>query len=308
MDDFRDDFMLIVRNAKTYNAPDTIYYKSADRLEHMGLKAIEKAEKTVVYESPAPTDDSESMYSRSNSWTARRLSTYSGKNVKVEEEVDIMGLDSTVPLAPVFRQDSESVLLDSSRATTPTRQSTKKKKKKVTDAGVVYAPDGSLSAIGSLDLYNLIPPDRPFASLPDITIANANALPSAFYNNRNAYSTDDWSANKHFVRPALYTDYAAMIATGEDPPGAFYTAQDACYIYPLYGDERGEAYMRSLWEFLGDVKLEDVAESKANYLTRGAWDVLKKALSRSDEGLGPEFGNVKTANIIQNMKNETAHQ
>ncbi|OAD76574.1 hypothetical protein PHYBLDRAFT_104241, partial [Phycomyces blakesleeanus NRRL 1555(-)] len=33
LDDILHDFKMIVRNAKTYNAPNTIYWRSADRLE-----------------------------------------------------------------------------------------------------------------------------------------------------------------------------------------------------------------------------------------------------------------------------------
>ena len=39
MDQVRHDFMLIVTNAKTYNAPNTIYWKNADKLQNYGLKA-----------------------------------------------------------------------------------------------------------------------------------------------------------------------------------------------------------------------------------------------------------------------------
>lgn len=72
----------------------------------------------------------------------------------MEEEVDILGLDNTssYSAAAPSRKASRPMLDDvgSSRAVTPTKSSstTKKKKKKVTDAGVVYSPDGSLVSIG----------------------------------------------------------------------------------------------------------------------------------------------------------------
>jgi hypothetical protein len=70
-----------------------------------------------------------------------------------EEEVDILGLDG--PARKASRAESERTTrepsLDTSlsRATTPMRQHMKKKKKKkMTDAGVIYGPDGSIHAVG----------------------------------------------------------------------------------------------------------------------------------------------------------------
>ncbi|KAJ3325006.1 Bromodomain-containing protein 9 [Boothiomyces sp. JEL0866] len=47
-EEFKKDFELVVRNAKLYNAPDTIYYKAADKLEQSGLKIIERETVSVV--------------------------------------------------------------------------------------------------------------------------------------------------------------------------------------------------------------------------------------------------------------------
>ncbi|KAJ3254242.1 Bromodomain containing protein 7 [Boothiomyces macroporosus] len=47
-EEFRKDFELVVRNAKLYNAPDTIYYKAADKLEQSGLRIIERETVSVV--------------------------------------------------------------------------------------------------------------------------------------------------------------------------------------------------------------------------------------------------------------------
>ena len=37
---FQDDFILMCKNAMLYNAPDTIYYKSAEKLLNLGTKAL----------------------------------------------------------------------------------------------------------------------------------------------------------------------------------------------------------------------------------------------------------------------------
>ncbi|KAJ3274138.1 Bromodomain containing protein 7 [Terramyces sp. JEL0728] len=47
-EDFKKDFILVVRNAKLYNAPDTIYFKAAEKLEQSGLRIIERETVSVV--------------------------------------------------------------------------------------------------------------------------------------------------------------------------------------------------------------------------------------------------------------------
>ncbi|KAI9023607.1 hypothetical protein CLU79DRAFT_749291 [Phycomyces nitens] len=327
LDEFRDDFLLIVTNAKTYNAPGTIYWKTADRLQHFGLKSIERAENTVNYElqniqpegSEQPAEESGSMTvkhkARKNSWS-RKLSTISMNsikkepNVKMEEDIDILGLDGTLPLRKASRQGSESLTMreasvdfGSSRAMTPNREPKKKKKKKMNEAGVIYAPDGSLNAVGGVaDLNTLLPPERPFADPPQITTVNPQALPSAFYQSRNAL--DDWSSNKHLVHSAHFCDYGPFTTLGMQTPGAFYTAQDASYIYPLYGDDRGEAYMKSIWDFADGLEIKGRMSQKARYLTRGAWDVARQVLLSDRKGVETEFGYVDVPAIVEAIEED----
>ncbi|KAI9499079.1 hypothetical protein BDB00DRAFT_783668 [Zychaea mexicana] len=352
IEDFRQDFLLIVTNAKTYNAPDTIYYRNADRLEHMGLKAIDRAAKSVVYDSSQPTEemrgmtphsdtDQHSMFGSVRQWgsmASRRtssISTAAGvkreSNVKMEEEVDILGLDNGSSIypgrKPSRQQSVDTAMRDdagSSRAGTPVRTigfasgggSTKKKKKKATEAGIAYASDGSLAGVGGVnDLQSLIPPEKRFSEVPGITMVNTHALPSAFYTSRASY--DEWASNRHPIHPAHFADYGAYTALGNEPPGAFYTAQDACYIYPLYGDDRGEAYMRSLWEFAGgmddeeeddDDELTKMVYEKSKYLTRGAWDVLQETLKKDVQDVKDvkaEFGTLEASGFKKAYENAT---
>lgn len=56
----------------------------------------------------------------------------------------------------------------------------------------------------------------------------------------------------------------------------------------MYGDDRGEAYMKSLWDFLDDddePEMTAKVEEKSNYLTRGAWQVVKQVLERKNENI-----------------------
>ncbi|KAF7723168.1 hypothetical protein EC973_002303 [Apophysomyces ossiformis] len=308
MEQFRDDFLLIMTNAKTYNAPDTIYWKSADKLQRYGVKAIERAEKTVGYD-VAPALEIKQGKKRQDS-ISRKLSNVSVSSikkdplVKVEEEVDILGLDSLPPRKP-GRQGSESTVARETSVDTNIlpRDSKKKKKKKVTEAGVIYAPDGSLNAVGGVpNLTSLLPQEKPFADLPLITTVNRQALPSAFYLNRPT-TYDDMSLNKHLVHAACFANYGPFTTLGTDYPCKFYTAQDAYYVYPLYADDCGEAYMKSIWDFVDGLGLEEKTEAKARYLTHGAWDVMKEVLKNEDrEKIDTEFGVVDVPVIVEALE------
>lgn len=154
------------------------------------------------------------------------------------------------------------------------------------------------------DLTSLIPFEDHFAHAPQITTANINALPSAFFTNRSTF--DDWAANKHYIHPAHFCDYGAYTALGPQSPGAYYTAQDACYIYPLYGDDRGEAYMRSLWEFVQDIGLTERTDQISQHLTHGAWEVLKVVLQDPQETktVETEFGPIQVEPASQGTQQQ----
>ncbi|CAO3587912.1 unnamed protein product [Absidia cylindrospora] len=307
MDDFRTDFLLIVRNAKIYNAPDTIYWKSADKLEKYGIKAIERAEKLVqepVTTTAAATQQHQSPFStylgnqQQQYWQQQQqqqkivLPQKNTTTVK-EEEVDILGLDGPArkgSRAESERPTRETSLDPNSRAMTPMRlQPKKKKKKKVTDSGVIYGPDGSIHAIGGVnDLHTLVPAKQSFSDPPQLTTINPQALPSAFYQpNRSIH--DDWASHKHFVQPSIFCDYGPFPFTtlGSSTPAMFYQQQDARYVYTLYGDDTGEAYMKSMWRYLDDLGLKEKATSLSRTITRGAFDVMAAVIDNmEDDTLG----------------------
>ncbi|KAI8991201.1 hypothetical protein BDF20DRAFT_843260 [Mycotypha africana] len=387
VDGFRLDFKLIITNAKTYNAVDTIYWKSADKIYDVGLRLIDRADKQIEEDrlhaeliaaqqeaeaqqpftssSPVSTpsnfstlDDTSFMLGGIAASDNRKLSiSFSGRKDSLnnrDEDVDIMSIDSTIPtLRKQSRQGSEiresSVDLSNSRAMTPIQSLSggiggasipyKKKKKKAADAGVIYGPDGSVHTVGGVpDPATLVPLENPFHDLPEMTYPNPAALPSAFFLNK--HSADEFHLNKHFVRPAQFSDYGPFTTLGTQPPGAFYTALDASYIYPIFGDDRGEAYLKSLWDFLSseeddeeEVKhdkneasnaqtvnnLKEIIEEKSNYLTRGAWKVVQQTLERKNDyveqnkklsdkenqsfdAIKTEFGLVEAANIVDKIQ------
>ena len=46
----QEDLALICNNCKTYNAPETLYYKSAEKLWAFGDKAIERERDSILLE------------------------------------------------------------------------------------------------------------------------------------------------------------------------------------------------------------------------------------------------------------------
>ncbi|KAG0175416.1 hypothetical protein DFQ28_000056 [Apophysomyces sp. BC1034] len=292
MDSFREDFMLIVTNAKTYNAPNTIYWRSADRLEQYATKAIDRAAKMVVY-----GPDGGEVYVNNGS---RKYLTAS-VNIKMEEEVDILGttIGSSLAEFTLSTREPSVDFVPISRSMTPTRPQGKKKKKKLMEASgsSVYAPDGSLTNVnGVSDLSSLIPPNKAFASLPQLTTPNRHALPSAFFSRNTA---EDFNSHKHIVHQAYFNDYGPFTALGLQVPGDFRTIQDVAYIDTMYGGDMGEAYMRSLWDFTAGLNLEDETTEKSQYLTRGAWNLATRVLSPNlQQEVETEFGSVDVLGIL----------
>ncbi|KAG1473903.1 hypothetical protein G6F56_000679 [Rhizopus delemar] len=324
VDDFRQDFNLIVSNAKLYNAVNTIYWKSADKLYEVGSKLIDKAEKQYDEEMSLAAAETSIV---GEIQEGKKLSVGRKDSFIKEEDVDIMGIDTnTLSLQKHNRQgfDTASIDIASSRAIVPNKSYyNKKKKKKTVEMGTVYAPDGSLHAVSGVpDPAALLPTEGSFCEPPQLITSNPNTLPSVFYLNRQ--SSDDAYRNKHQVHSAHFLDYGPFTTLGHQPPGAFYTAQDASYIYPLFGDDRGEAYVKSLWQFLEveqhDKQLIDIVKKRSDYLTRGAWSVLNETLDKKNDYLtqkdettendkqktiSTEFGEVDVSSIINKLLSET---
>ncbi|GAB5591023.1 hypothetical protein Unana1_05923 [Umbelopsis nana] len=349
METFKHDFQLICTNAKLYNAPDTLYWRNADKLESYGLRAIEREGGRVTYEAPveqqplpSPPDRRKSIITIKQPQTPNIIMSQAKRDsvVKIEEDVDILGLDTTTSYQQIptlarktVRQGSagyreSSMDVSSSRAITPNRtfsMAQKKKKKKISEAGVIFGPDGSLSAVhGVPDLSTLVPRDKPFATLPPFSTINRAVLPSTFYNNRSMALTDDMVQDKYHIRPAFIWDYGGYPSLGVSLPSQFYTPQDLSLVFPVYGDDRGEAYMKSTWDFVAgifnqdpdDVTARDKAvetmcgyvNDKLQKLTRGAWSAVQLTAKPDavDDGVNgtveTEFGSINVPQAIKQAR------
>jgi hypothetical protein len=174
------------------------------------------------------------------------------------------------------------------------------------------------------DLSTLVPRDKPFATLPPFSTINRAVLPSTFYTNRSMALTDDMNQDKYHIRPAFIWDYGAYPSLGVSLPSQFYTPQDLAQVFPVYGDDRGETYMKSMWDFVAgmfDEKPEEESSrdrsvemlcgyvnDKLQKLTRGAWMAVQRTMDPEAELGGTsntvetEFGQIDVPQAIKQAR------
>ncbi|RUS13068.1 hypothetical protein BC938DRAFT_478161, partial [Jimgerdemannia flammicorona] len=264
MDDFSRDFHLVMNNCKTYNGPNTAYFRSADKILQYGVKAIERESRSVVYEQsapPGPSGSGKRKVAGAGASAARREPT-----VKIEEEVDILGLDgagaeTSRARGPAGETDEwregslggtpARTVAGTQQAATAggsggkkRREDKRRRKAGGGEMGIVYAPDGSLAAVhGIPDISHLIARSPPYGSNPQLTVLSSHGY-------RDPTDPNPFEVSE---RPAAYLDYGPYATLGPHAPGSYLTLRDAEYLYSVFGDERGEAYARSLWEFVGGI-------------------------------------------------------
>jgi hypothetical protein len=180
------------------------------------------------------------------------------------------------------------------------------------------------------DLSSLVPHDKPFATLPPFSTINRAVLPSTFYTNRSMALTDDMVQDKYHIRPAFIWDYGAYPSLGVNLPSQFYTPQDLAQVFPVYGDDRGEAYMKSMWDFVAGVFGDEADDStardnavdalcgyvneKLQKLTRGAWDAVQVTMKPdiakdgSDTTIQAEFGSIDVPQAIKQSRSAVQRQ
>lgn len=142
--------------------------------------------------------------------------------------------------------------------------------------------------------------------------------------------TDDMVQDKYHIRPAFIWDYGAYPSLGVNLPSQFYTPQDLAHIFPVYGDDRGEAYMKSMWDFVAgmfgeetnDLSARDSAvdalcgyvNEKLQKLTRGAWDAVQVTMKPDaakdgiDTTVQTEFGTIDVPQAIKQSRSAVQRQ
>ncbi|KAF9958321.1 hypothetical protein BGZ72_000526 [Mortierella alpina] len=303
IDEFLKDFQLVCDNARLYNSKETLYWKQADKLWEWGSKAIERERKTILEK------DEEVL-----------------RTVKDEETLDIGGMgdySNTTSSSGAHGFASRGQLIsadgavdspmsfgDSGRAHTPQQYRKSKKIKQRRDGTIAlsYATDGSIDPASHPDPWSLVPVGQDFGSTPQLCILNNS---STYYN--GAY-LDEYPYRKQPVtayRPANYLDYGPY-ATLKDPAvdaSASGVQNIPAYTGMVFGDEKGEAYVRSLAMFLdgvvdqaeldkmseedstGLLEVQEYVRKKVETLTRGASSIVDKvATVVREESTGKALG------------------
>ncbi|KAF9430502.1 pre-mRNA-splicing factor prp46 [Entomortierella beljakovae] len=292
IDEFLKDFQLVCDNARIYNSKETLYWKQADKLWEWGSKAIERERKSVL-------DKDEELL----------------RSVKDEETVDVGGMgdynnaSSTPSRAPLLSADSVAdspmAFADTGRTQTPQQYRKSKKIKHRRDGTIAftYSTDGSIDPASHPDPWSLIPVVQDFGSAPLVCpLVESNTL----YNGQYLDDYPYWRAPKTGFRSASYLDYGPYAILGK-PPSDMTSSSGIqnipAYTGMVYGDEKGEAYVRSLAMFLdgivndeeltnmscsdtaGLMEVKEYFHKKVETLTRGASTIIDKvaAVVREDK-------------------------
>ncbi|KAF9585768.1 pre-mRNA-splicing factor prp46 [Lunasporangiospora selenospora] len=288
-DEFLADFKLVCDNARTYNAKETLYWRQADKLWEWGSKAIDRERKNII-------DKDEELL----------------RSVKEEETLDVVGMgdhhQQQSPSAPIpsYRMPMVSIetAVDSpmsiaeSRSHTPQQYRKSKKIKYKRDGTIAfsYTTDGSIDPASHPDPWSLVPKTGDFGSAPLLCpLLEANPV----YNGQYLDDYPYWNVPMSNFRPANHQDYGPY-AILEKPKDIFNNSgvqNIPAYTGMVFGDEKGEAYVRSLVMFLdgivteeelasmpkedttGLMEVRDHIHKKVETLTRGASTIVDKVAS-----------------------------
>ncbi|KAG0323604.1 hypothetical protein BGZ99_002700 [Dissophora globulifera] len=284
IDEFLKDFQLVCDNARLYNSKETLYWRQADKLWDWGSRAIERERHSIL-------DKEEEML----------------KTVKDEETLDVGGMgdynnhSSTNSSRPHLLSmdsviDSPISAADPGRSHTPQQYRKTRKIKHRRDGTIAftYSTDGSIDPASHPDPWSLVPVVQDFGSAP-LVCPLVESTP-----NYNGLYLDDypyWKAPNTAFRPAVYQDYGPYAILGKPAPdgsSASGVQNIPAYTGMVFGDEKGEAYVRSLAMFLdgivdeselatarkddiaGLLEVQDYVRRKVEALTRGASTIVDK--------------------------------
>ena len=295
--EFADDFELVCRNARIYNAPETRYYKSADRLYAAGIKVVQKElERIKYYEQMRKTDmtsSSEMVEMPNQQGTFVKSSTSSPKSTRnsiseMDEDVDILSSGRSVTgdyvpsnLTKVQIDDSrEAKSSDTSSIIPALPVDMKRLSKKIAlykknpQGGYLFtsaqrsafAPDGSLLTASGIKELSLVPA-APLSS-SKIPKLNHVVMDSS---SKWAPPSIDLLQNLHV--PVNFLDYGPFDSFGpsHDSSRSTLSAKETILGLLAYGDSQGLNYVRSLDSFMGDMN-DRVQTQTRRYLdeaTRG---------------------------------------
>ncbi|KAG0226828.1 hypothetical protein BGW42_003334 [Actinomortierella wolfii] len=330
LDLFLEDFKLICDNCKVYNAPDTLYYKQAQKLWEWGSKVIEKERKAIqdIEEELAklqiPVKEEETLdvdglgdqqqmnqhpyqlLQQQQSQQQPQHGSYSRNPIMSFDEP----LDSPTPTA----MDSNSSI----RTPQQYRRSKRVKYKRDGTIQLSYSTDGSIDPNSHPDPWSLVPLGREFGAAPMVTpiydfrtgggvngmhhssqsrpstpMASTSSLSFSSAGNPTFQSyLDDYPYFRmpevSFI-PATFLDYGMFPMAGalsqdtsstmqmQQPSSSLQQKQSSptnipAYTGMIFGDDTGEAYVRSLASFLEGIvdskEMETLTEDEKEGLLR----------------------------------------
>ncbi|KAK9701148.1 hypothetical protein K7432_011849 [Basidiobolus ranarum] len=250
LDEFKSDFELVCNNAKTYNGPETMYYKNAHKIWQYGLRAIEKERPNVMIERLSPKlDDDVDVEGLIND-------SHGLRNVEVSTEI------------PRSQQEL-GFNAESSRSQTPMKIPAQRGRKpsaksaipkRLFDGQFKYSFRGDGSLDPGADLDSFIPSISLCPEVPNLTVITSFSNPFT----------------ENVFKRASFLDYGPFATLGPAPPPV--SNERTSFLFNTYGDERGFAYSQSIQEFMKDTggNLENYCQDTLNNLTKGAHNIVNK--------------------------------
>ncbi|KAJ3170128.1 HEAT repeat-containing protein 4 [Irineochytrium annulatum] len=247
--DFMDDFDLVIKNAKTYNAPETLYYKTADKLAQYGYKYLEREEQAVdeSMEPPPPPPDPAPLPPRPTT-----------------------PVETPAMLALKKQRKSYSKPKDPSMLNSDSPGEKKKRGKYRTKQSIEvitatrYADDGSCVRDDTKNVWHMVPPTTPFER----------------YIHANSALFRDCLRPIECHRPPTFFDHDPLSAAPGRPPLPLKPppSQNPDLFPTMYGGAKGEAYARSLLHFANGFGglVDDVVQDMLTAQTKGGILLVNK--------------------------------
>ncbi|KAF8948426.1 Bromodomain and PHD finger-containing protein 1 [Haplosporangium gracile] len=275
IDEFLSDFQLVCDNARLYNAKETLYWRQADKLWDWGTRAIERERKTIL------NRDEEVLRTVKDEETLDigGMGDYSGNSGGGGTANELQSRGSFMSVEPAV--DSPMSIADSGRSHTPQQYRKTKKIKHRRDGTIAfsYATDGSIDPASHPDPWSLIPVESEFGSPPTLRpLLDANTS----YNGQYLDDYPYWKPPTAGSRPASYLDYgpyAIMDKSSAETDGSSSISLPV-FTGMVFGDDTGEAYVRSLAMFMegvvDDKEVSQMKESDAAGLLQVKEHIRKK--------------------------------
>lgn len=287
--DFTTDLKLLCDNAMTYNRPDTIYYKAAKKMLHVGMKAVSK-EKLLALKNTLPYmgdlgreelgfDTSDDQQSVGNDAIASDES-FPAKEVKKKKKLE-------EPSKPEIGDDGmtpEEILLQARKAA-----------KAAADKLTLRRPNSKFGFLrqqndGSTTLAILNAGNGKDGAREERKVTLEMLVGKLQHGTGTLASFKEDKRN--IGKPVKYLNYGnyGTYAPTYDSTFANLTKEESDLLYSTYGDETGVQYAESLLNFARDCDFaSEMADNLLNLLTDGEHSRAMKTIDSRKKRQENEF-------------------